>query len=251
MGSLVEKRKGISGAGLKWIAILSMLIDHAAAVLIEQGRWVVEPYRPGLVPDILLRLLGRLAFPIFCFLLVEGYLHTRSRAKFLTRLLLFGLVSELPFDLAFSRRLFDWGAQNVYFTLALGLLAMLLWDRITRGDFRGCGWLRRLGALLSLAAMAFLAWLFKTDYGAYGVLLIAALYLFRRMEWLRYLGAGAVLLCCNLMEAAALPDFALFHAYNGERGRQPKYLFYVFYPAHLLCLVLLRRLLFGPGLLRF
>ena len=94
------KQQGISGYWLKVIAVISMLIDHTSAVILEQI--------PGLEnPAFLMRIIGRLAFPIYCFLLVEGFYHTRSRAKYAGRLFLFALISEVPFDLAFSRRMCD------------------------------------------------------------------------------------------------------------------------------------------------
>ena len=111
------KQPGISGYWLKLIAVISMLIDHTSAVILEQI--------PGLEnPAFLMRIIGRLAFPIYCFLLVEGFYHTRSRAKYAGRLFLFALISEVPFDLAFSRRMWDFSSNNVFFTLLFGLLVI-------------------------------------------------------------------------------------------------------------------------------
>ena len=104
------KQQGISGYWLKLIAVISMLIDHTSAVILEQI--------PGLeAPAFFMRIIGRAAFPIYCFLLVEGFYHTRSRAKYAGRLFLFALISEVPFDLAFSRRMWDFSSNNVFFTL--------------------------------------------------------------------------------------------------------------------------------------
>ena len=111
------KQQGISGYWLKVIAVVSMLIDHTSAVILEQI--------PGLEnPAFLMRIIGRAAFPIYCFLLVEGFYHTRSRAKYAGRLFLFALISEVPFDLAFSRRMWDFSSNNVFFTLLFGLLVI-------------------------------------------------------------------------------------------------------------------------------
>ena len=111
------KQQGISGYWLKVIAVVSMLIDHTSAVILEQI--------PGLEnPAFLMRIIGRAAFPIYCFLLVEGFYHTRSRAKYAGRLFLFALISEVPFDLAFSRRMWDFSSSNVFFTLLFGLLVI-------------------------------------------------------------------------------------------------------------------------------
>lgn len=118
-------RRGLSGTALKGIACVTMLIDHVGASCLENG-FLSAPAAPaGLAAlDLVLRLIGRLAFPIFCFLLVEGFVHTHDVKKYIGRLLLFGLVSEVPFDLAFFRTPFAPGYQNVYWTLALGVLAM-------------------------------------------------------------------------------------------------------------------------------
>ena len=98
---------GLNGFVLKWIAMLTMLVDHVGAVLF-----------PHLV---LFRIIGRLAFPIYCFLLVEGAVYTSNWRKYLGRLLAFALISEIPFDLAFRGRIFDWSSQNVFFYPGTGL----------------------------------------------------------------------------------------------------------------------------------
>lgn len=235
--------RGLSGAALKGIALLTMLIDHFAAVFyagsLYAGRRIFS-YSVYLT----LRILGRLAFPIYAFLLVEGCRHTRSAPKYLLRLLLFGLVSELPFDFALRRAWVDWSYQNVYFTLFLGLAAILLWDLVTKRSPGTCGLPRLLLALGCLAAMAYAAKLARTDYGLWGVLTIEAFYLFGHSEWQRDLFSGCALLGSSPLEAFGFADYVLFHFYNGRRGRQPKYLFYVFYPLHLIALGLLCRAIY-------
>lgn len=107
------KQQGISGYWLKVIAVVSMLIDHTSAVILEQI--------PGLeAPAFFMRIIGRAAFPIYCFLLVEGFYHTRSRAKYAGRLFLFALISEVPFDLAFSRRMWDFPAAMSFLLCCSG-----------------------------------------------------------------------------------------------------------------------------------
>ena len=244
--SSLPAKRGLSGAVLKWIAVVSMFIDHAADVGYRTWYLMLCPYTESSYRlYTVLRGVGRIAFPIYCFLLVEGYLHTRDVRKYLLRLLAFGLVSELPFDRAFTGTWLDLYHQNVYFTLALGLLAVFLWDHLTQGDFLACAWWRKGAALLSAAALAYAAELCHTDYGWIGVAVIAAMYVFRKRGWLRFIASGAALLASNVLEAASFPDFLLFRFYNGTRGRQPKYFFYVFYPAHLALLALLRFLFIG------
>ena len=128
-------RRSFSGTTLKTIACITMLVDHIGASCIEAGiltpgldvgtlsQDTLSAY-PLYRLDMVLRFTGRLAFPLFCFLLVEGFVHTHNVKGYLGRLVLFGLLSEVPFDLAFFRTPFDPSAQNVYWTLALGVLAM-------------------------------------------------------------------------------------------------------------------------------
>lgn len=131
----LSPRCSLSGTALKTIACITMLVDHIGASCIEAGiltpgldigtlsRDTLSAY-PLYRLDMVLRFTGRLAFPIFCFLLVEGFVYTHNVKGYLGRLVLFGLLSEVPFDLAFFRTPFALDHQNVYWTLALGVLAM-------------------------------------------------------------------------------------------------------------------------------
>ncbi len=250
-------QKGISGAALKWFAVITMFIDHFAAVFFLTWYWPAR-LAAGIQPLItdgaralywFLRGVGRFSFPIYCFLLVEGYFHTRDVKKYLGRLLLFGVISEIPFDLAFDRAWFVWQSQNVYFTLFLGLLAVCLFDSLRReaAKKRSLGrrvWYYLLG-LLCVGACMYAAHRGGVDYGWSGVLVIVWMYFFRGEEIPRAAAAAPTLLAAGMVEAVSWPDFLLFHWYNGRRGRQPKYFFYVFYPAHLTLLVLARYLVTG------
>ena len=231
----VKKKKGLPGSVLKWVAVISMFIDHASAVLIE-GSWIAGCRTISYNVYLVLRGIGRLAFPIYCFLLVEGLLHTRNVKKYLARLLVFAVISDLPFDLAFTRQWVSWDYNNVFLTLFLGLLGLALWRWITQErDYKAVWWRQALG-FGCIAAMVVTAQLCKTDYGGSGVLVISLMYLLRAYPWPRDLGSFAILGRLSLLELAALPDMLLFRLYNGERGRQSKYFFYIFYPAHLLIL---------------
>lgn len=166
------QRPALSGTALKRLALCSMLLDHLGASCLEAGVFS----RPGpiseplLTLDLCLRWAGRLAFPLYCFLLVEGFLHTHSLRQYAGRMLAFALVSELPFDLAFFHTLIYRGHQNVYWTLFFGLCAL--------GCLRHCGEQSAPG-IFSALALAVLAELLRTDYGAIGVLLIVVLYITR------------------------------------------------------------------------
>ena len=126
------ERKGLSGSALKMIAIATMLIDHIAATVIIRvlkfGGYNDSLYQLYRV----MRNIGRIAFPIFCFLLVEGFMHTRDREKYALRLGCFAAISEIPFDLAFNGKILEVGYQNVFFTLLLGLLTMMAYDSVMK-----------------------------------------------------------------------------------------------------------------------
>lgn len=145
-----QKKKGISGSTVKIIAVTAMLIDHVAAALLTRmittGGYYramvnAESYRNWMAENgwlfslnAIMRSIGRLGFPIFCFLLVEGFQKTRSVKKYAFRLGLFALISEIPFDLAFNGRVWYPGYQNVYFTLLIGILALWAFDIFSRSN---------------------------------------------------------------------------------------------------------------------
>ena len=237
-------------AVLKWIAVITMLVDHVGFSL--YAAWIRSGHRPTQTMRLVyrcMRVVGRMAFPIFCFLLVEGYLHTRDKKKYALRLLLFGLISEVPFDMAFWATRVTWKYQNVYFTLLLGLLAIWAWDTLCQGDILRCAWWRRAAAAASVLAAMGVAGLMRTDYSWKGVLVIFLLFLFRKRHFLRFAAAGPALLLSGKIEMWSWPMFILFELYNGQRGRQPKYFFYAFYPAHLALLALIARLIASAPIL--
>lgn len=209
---------------LKWIAVLTMVTDHLGAAFFPQ------------VP--VLRIIGRISFPIFAFLLCEGFCHTRSVKKYGMRLLVFAVVSELPFQF-FSYGLFfseyaGFYNQNVMFELVLVLGALYC---LRRG-----GWF-----LLGSAGAVILAQFGGFMYGGYGVLLALCFYVFRDKKWAMLLSVAimAVLYCLvyrqlsvQIWSVLAIVPLCF---YNGEKGLGfPKYVFYGFYPAHLLLLGVVR-----------
>lgn len=235
----VQDRRPLTGSALKWIAVLTMFIDHIGACLIEvfvingygnsplAGRFSWEEVMAWYNFDLILRLIGRIAFPLFCFLLVEGAVHTRNMGKYMLRLSIFALVSEVPFDLAFHNTPFFQGSQNVYFTLLLGLAAIWLLR-----DWREAKWKLPAGLILPAAAAHFLS----TDYGEVGVAVIVLMYLLREKPWLRAAACIILLVAFNQLELPCILSFVLIALYNGKRGRQPRYFFYGFYPVHMLLL---------------
>ena len=229
MDQVLKRFQFLPGSVLKYIAILTMLIDHTGATVIRE---IVRRY--SLLSDrahydlwaqiySLSRSVGRLAFPIFCFLIVEGFVHTRNPRKYAIRLFLFSLISEIPFDRALKGAWFFPEKQNVYFTLLIGLLVL-----IGVSYFRDIPW----AAAACAAAGMYAAHLLNTDYGFKGVFLILVLYLFRSYRF--YQGIAGACACTWEMPAPAAFLPVLF--YNGKRGRQMKYFFYLFYPVHLMLL---------------
>ena len=240
--------RGVPADVIKLTAIVTMLIDHIGAIFYSS-------LNPGVY--MLMRAVGRIAFPLFAFCIVEGYTHTRSVPKYLLRLSLFAVLSELPFDYAFFAGrggLMYWGHQNVFVTLALGLAAVWLIDRI-RISFSSMSFFGHLAQLLLLVLAvflsAFLADILGGDYGHMGVLLVILFYFAKGgklwqclclVAWLLYydLSLG------RLTEAYAVVDVLPILFYNGEKGKLPvpRLLFYAFYPLHLLVLAWLRGFLF-------
>ncbi len=221
-------QKGISGSALKIIAIFAMLLDHIGAVFL--GAYT-GPY-------LIFRSIGRIAFPIFCFLLAEGFFHTKNIAKYCFRLGIFALISEIPFDLAFSRTVYDPDSQNVFFTLLIGLVTIACMDLCKNIPAGSPGiWLLCFGSLPA-AGMA-LAWLLNTDYAEIGVLSVVLLYLFHNKRTISVVCVCLTLCCLSELELAAFAAVPLILYYNGRRGIALKYIFYIFYPAHLLVLFLL------------
>ena len=227
--------RGLSGSTLKMIAIVTMLIDHIGAAVV--ARLLRSGGQPAWMYDIysIMRDIGRVAFPIFCFLLIEGFMHTRNRLKYAMRLCCFALISEVPFDLAFSGTVLEFGYQNIFFTLLIGLFTIwglhLIAERTRLHPLlRVVFWVP-----ICIAGMA-LAWLLQTDYDAKGVLCIIALYLFYDRRWSQIL-AGC--LAFVWFEPPAVAAFVPIAFYNGKRGWNLKYVFYLFYPVHLLVLYMI------------
>ena len=226
-------RLGLSAQALKWIAMVSMLIDHVGIYL---GRcnvdWEIWKW---------FRIIGRIAFPLYCFLLVEGFFHTGDIKKYLIRIGAFALISEIPFDLFLCGTWFYPGYQNVGVTLFIGLLLLYLYNRFV-------GNVQPIYAIMALISMMCLGYLTGCDYGAEGVLLIFLFYFFRFRPVPMLLSTGIVMVLMGGLEPFGVLAFLPILFYNGNKGWTPegttaglvwKYSFYVFYPLHLLVLAVL------------
>lgn len=249
----MKQKFSLTGFGLKRLAVVSMIVDHIGSILLSA---MLIPYRTGdtlvvngespaqlwriMQGKELCEVLGSIAFPIFCFLMVEGFLHTRDRVGYGLRLALFALISEVPFDLAHFQAPFSLKLQNVMFTLAASIFTLLAlrWAEERWREAAGLRWAAVAG--ITAAGMA-LAYLLRGEYVFLGVLSVVLVYLLRDRGRLRVAGL-APLLVVSPWVLLALPPILL---YSGERGRGSKWFFYIFYPAHFLVLAALAALVGG------
>jgi len=243
---------------LKMIALIAMVIDHAGAAF------------PQYIP-FESRIIGRLTFPIFVYLIAEGFRHTRNPKKFLLRLFAFAIISEIPFDLAITRvgSYNQWHVDflnntNIFYTLFIGGLAIFVFQQIyesmsVRLNEESSNKDRLIAYFISVAIAIFptlglmhLAEFLTTDYAGYGVLFVFLMYVIKP-KWLRitvfavmnvfqqrwiidWLRAGHSFYGMSrwlMMIPATLLTVPLIIFYNGKRGPSAKWLFYIAYPAHL------------------
>ena len=207
--------KGLNTFVLKWIAIASMLLDHVGAIFLPGQLW--------------LRIIGRMAFPIFAYLLVEGFVYTSNVKKYMMRLGVFALISEIAYDLAFFGVPLEFSHQNVFCTLFLGILMLYLLVHMPD----------KWQQFLVLATLFGAAYFLHVDYGYTGLMMILLFYALRESRIFKLIAVAAVniLFMGGVQSYAALAMIPIaFH--NRKKGPGMKWLFYVFYPAHLLILYL-------------
>ena len=226
-----------SGSVLKVIAMISMLIDHTAAYVLSGYQWARSAFlvigSHSLSIYRMMRIMGRIAFPIFCFLLVEGFMHTSSRIRYGRNLFIFALISEIPWNLVHSDS-FLYKGQNVFFTLFLGYIALCIIEKYNDDKRK-----QLAGLLLGLLV----AILLHADYGVSGYGFIIMIYALRDNRIIRAI-IGSCFLSNPYYAGIAFIPIAL---YNGERGfikgKISKYAFYAFYPVHMLVLYAVRTVL--------
>ena len=259
-----ESCRGLSSAGLKNIAEISMLIDHTAQVLYISflDRIGITDYFSDSLFSIMI-FIGRLAFPIFAFLTAQGACHTRSRKKYAIRLAVLAVISILPFHLATIQSVIRF--SNVFFTLLAGLLAIIATEKIRNRLLQGC-------SVLCICAICLAI---NSDYDIFGVILILIFYYFRDNPSDMILCAalaflplyfisvflsslsllvrfpsfsGYLVFCLQSVknEAPGLLSLPLIALYNGSKGKSslPSAFYYAFYPLHLLLLALIRDAVF-------
>lgn len=232
----MQRCQVLNGFHLKLIAVCTMLVDHLGYTLFPWSLW--------------LRCIGRIAFPIFCFLIAEGCVYTRSRKKYALRLLASALLSEIPFDLMTGGRIWNPYNQNVLWTLLLGALMCWLMDWALKK--RAASSFALTGAVM-VAAFCLLE-IANTDYGGWGMLLVVMFYGVHRAPnspavKMAAQAAGLAVFAVGVMngrvitiELWALVALLPIWCYNGRRGysnRAVQYGFYAFYPVHILILSLI------------
>lgn len=238
---------------LKWVAIAAMLIDHTAAVM--GGLFPFSWYDP-------MRNVGRMAFPIFAYGIAQGCVYTHSARRYLGRLLLFAVLSEIPYRLALEAGSRSFGLHNVFFTLFAGAACCQI-VKFCKSKGKHWAW----AAVVPVGAIVLLCEILGTDYGGFGVLCVLLPYLFWESKPARIIALGSVVAFLYVVVSHfqgfsyplwwmenpsalggmlrqtlfALAGVGLIALYNGQPGsKKGKWFFYVFYPAHLLALWLLR-----------
>lgn len=240
------REKGISTSGLKIIACISMLISH-----IVQGH-MLEKF--GIYENLnlfsgnwrislgaIMLILGRIAFPIFAFLIVNGMFLTSNAEKYIMRLLGFAVISEIPFDLAFNDKIIEFSHQNVFFTLMLAALLIYFLEKIKLKDLTDLH--KNLLSIFLVASFCVIANIYNTDYKMFGILGIFLIYLginSRRSTYAAILFGFFFEASMYLSVYISIPIISM---YNGKKGNINKWVFYLFYPIHLLVIYLIRRII--------
>lgn len=265
------RKKFISADFLKIFAVLLMVTDHASEVIIENNLMCntssIEELVYWVKINEVLRGIGRLGFPIFAFLLVEGILHTHDVKKYITRMAVFAVISEIPYDYACNGG-FTWAGQNIFLTLTLALIMIVVFQKIEKKPWAdGQKW---LGIFVVCLIFAVINTALGGDYGASGIFMIGAIYFWRNHRLAQCILAPAVFLgssyvarfvltwmagvpkaqlwALSMMDVAAewpaIFAFIFIFFYNGERRmKKGKYFFYAFYPVHLAILAVIARFL--------
>ena len=251
-----EKTNGLSVFHLKIIAYTTMLIDHIGAFVLDPyiaANLETMGYQRMRILDFAYeasRSIGRIAFPLFCFMLVEGLFHTKNRWRYLARLLIFAVLSDIPFDLAYTGEWHSYQHQSVMITLSIAFLVLIAMEEIRK--LRLPQFAVNLLQFVPVAAGCVIAYFVKCDYGFKGILVISALYLLYPLLTIdrgAYALAGGALFMwewvSKISRVFGSLSFITLLFYNGQKGKSAKWFFYFFYPVHLLILYFIRRALLG------
>ena len=244
-----DEKFQISATTLHVLAMLFMLSDHMWATVIPGREWMT--------------CIGRIAFPIFAFMIVEGFFHTSNVKKYMGRMFLFALISEVPFDYMCGSTAFYPYQQNVLWTFLIALIGLVIMEKVRNGNRL---WVTIIVDFLVIVFSFALGFLAMVDYYGVGVLTVYTFYFFRRRKWWSLLGQILVLYYLNVeilsgqyypieilgyelqvvKQGLALLSLVPIWMYRGKQGYHRKwfqYLCYAFYPAHILILVLIREII--------
>ena len=208
---------------LKNIALLTMLIDHIGCVFFEE--------------IILFRIIGRISFILYAFLLVNGSVYTSNMLKYIKKLFFWAIISEIPYDLVFNHAFFSFKSQNIFFSLLIGALGIYFYKMIKNIMLRA--------SVFSLGI--FIAYILKLDYSWYGVTLIYGLYIFRNYELLKFgflqgLSTFYAIYMLSILQFFSFLSIMPIYFYNGKRGVKTGNIYYSYYALHLLFLYIVKSL---------
>ena len=230
---------------LKLFACIVMLIDHVAFGIIHN---YMIAHAMDILPETYTKLqnvynvldgVGRLAFPIFAFFLVEGFVRTRSVTKYAIRLGIFAVISEIPFDLGLFGKMFKWDHQNIILTFFIALLMLVVikyLDENISGLSRPVIW---LAIVCTVIAFSDVSSLIYCDYSWKCMLLTSVLYILRSTGAFRLIAGAASV----SMGKYAPISFLLLYFYDPAIRPKYKYAFYVFYPLHLIIIYFIARMI--------
>ena len=229
-----KKYQILDGTTLKLIAMISMVFDHAGDMFFPDVMWP--------------RMIGRLAMPIFSFFIAEGFSHTRDKKKYLCRLGIFALISEIPFDLAFEGKI-GFSHQNTMLSFFLAVVALMLYDWIqggTKSEVNHASIGKTILGVIAVAAIAALSLLLRADYTIFAVIAVFLFYVLRQKHPLVRTGVGVAFLALTRTVGYYCTtglSFIPLAMYNGKKGKGLKWLFYGFYPGHLLLLAAIKHIM--------
>lgn len=248
---MIKRRFDISSVALHIFAMIFMLMDHLWATVFTNSQWLTQ--------------VGRLAYPIFAFMIVEGYTHTKNLKKYVLRLLFFAVITEIPFNLMVGNRVFYYPHQNVLWTFLISI-GLIYINELARKKEKL--WLTIVTGVSTCILAYILGYITFVDYNAAGILTVLLFYFFRGRKWWCYFGQLLGLYYINVeilqglyfeveifghtveivQQGIAVLSLVFIWLYNGRQGKKSKifqYFCYAFYPVHMLILWLVSNMLYG------
>lgn len=216
----------LDGTTLKIIAMISMVLDHVGDNFFPDQIWM--------------RIIGRIAMPIFAFCVAEGFIHTHDKLKYLYRMGIFALISEVPFDLVTSGKVLEFTHQNIMMTFFWAILGLFLYENNEKNPTK----MSQLLSGIIIFHFTISSLFMGLDYNMVAVGLIFIYYLLK--DKAPFINNAVAAIYHALLRNVGIYWFGLLgfipiFLYNGKRGIGLKWLFYIFYPAHLLLIWFLKQ----------